>query len=70
VNIANRIEKLEQKTSAGERKAKLWVIIKGEPEPAGIEESDMVVTVIDAETKELIAKVKDRTTKLIVKGTG
>ena len=42
-----------------ERKPKMWVIVEGEPRPAGIQEGDQVWIVQNAETKELTEKIGD-----------
>ncbi len=64
MNIANRIQKLEKTTGAGEQTPKTWVIVKGESRPAGIQGGDWVIIVQDAETKELLAEAGERTKKL------
>ncbi len=59
-NIEHRIEKLEKHTGDGKPERKTWVLVYGEPEPLGIAEGDLVVYVIDEETKDLMAHIGDR----------
>ena len=65
MSIEKRIVKLEEHTGAGKLERKTWVLVDGEPEAAGIAETDTVIYVVDEETKELMGRVKDRTMKLI-----
>ena len=65
MNIANRIQKLEKTTGVGEPERKTWVIVNGQPDPPGIKEHDLVIRVMDQETKDLVNRVRERTKKLV-----
>ena len=65
MNIANRIQKLEKTTGAAKMERKTWVIVNGQPAPSGIKEHDLVIRVMDQETKDLINRVRERTKKLV-----
>ena len=41
MTLEKRAEKLEKHTGTGKQESKLWVIVDGEPEPAGIAEKDL-----------------------------
>ncbi len=60
ISIEKRIVKLEKHTGAGKPERKMFVLVYGEPEPAGIAETDLVIRVLNEKTKDLITRIGDR----------
>ena len=57
ISIEKRIVKLEKHTGAGKPERKTWVLVDGEPEPAGIAETDFVIRVVSGEARELTLRL-------------
>ncbi len=57
MSIEKRIEKLERHSGAGKPESKTWVLVDGEPEPAGIAEIDTVIRVVSREARELTLQI-------------
>ena len=59
MNIERRLEKLEKQTGANKPESKTWVLVKGDPEPEGIEETDLIIRVSSEKVKELTLRIME-----------
>jgi hypothetical protein len=55
-NIKSRLDKLED-ANLPDRERKTWVIVKGETDPQGIDPDDVVIRVLDEQTRELVQRI-------------
>lgn len=56
-NLESRIKGLELTTGANKPESKTWVIVRGEPIPAGVKDNDRVYIVTDERAKEMLLQL-------------
>ena len=56
-NLESRVERLEQHTGIGKPEHKTWAVIKGEPVPDGVVDTDTVIWVNSEKAKQLTEEI-------------